>query len=107
MVNIVLVLFYRLVKVCECKPDTENKNKYGVVGLMNIHIFSIRQRLMGKSVCYAVSVINYVSSRLSVDLLESALRSISGTACSATGPLNGGSKEHEHQAFSYSSLNLS
>lgn len=70
MVNIGLVLFYRLVKSLWMQTHTENKNKHGVMGLMNIEAFPrhqpLNQPLMFKTVFSSVHALKYLVERASV-----------------------------------------
>ena len=66
MVNIGLVLFYRLVKSLWMQSHTENKNKHGVMGLMNIEAFPRYQPLMFKTVFSSVHALKYLVERASV-----------------------------------------
>jgi hypothetical protein len=68
----------QMVKVCGYKPDTENKNKYGVMGLMNIPSFLVHQQLISKTACYAMSAIKSLVKCCSTSLSKSAFYSVPG-----------------------------
>lgn len=84
MVNISLVLFYRLVKSLWMQAYTENKNKHGEMGLMNIEVILSHQQLLCKTAFSSVRSCRCVIEQGPFAIVLSIVKSYSRTVRSVS-----------------------